>query len=187
MYKNNSPYSDLYKGYFDTRDPYTSNLDEIYQKPVPIPIYTADELFSNQILDNIDQHIFKYFHFIAARACQIEPLKHMYLAYCSVKRDWDRQMQLYLEASELLNSGSDQLIEDYNSNQSPSVLRTLRKEIDYLFENNHYQIESFVKESLCLSDFYTIVQRTHLKFKKALLDFQSDLEEERKMAILNAY
>lgn len=187
MDKNKSPYSDLYKGYFDVRDPYISNLEEIYQKPVPIPIYTAEELFSNQILDNIDQHIFKYFHFIAARACQIEPLKRMYLTYCAAKQDWDRQIKLYLEASAVLESDSDRLTEDHLAEQAPAVLPTLKKEIDYLFENDRYQVASFDKETICLSDFYTIVQRTHLKFKKALLDFQSDLEEERKMAILNAY
>jgi len=187
MCKNNSPYSDLYKGYFDIRDPYTCNLEEIYQKPVPIPIYTADELFNNPILDNIDQHIFRYFHFIAGVTFQIEPLKHMYLTYCTIKQDWDRQIQLYLEASALLKSGSERLMEEDMTDKNPSVFQKLRKEIDYLFGNDHYQVESFVKESICLLDFHTIVQRTHLKFKKALLDFQSDLEEERKMAILNAY
>ena len=100
-------FPDVYKGYFDHRDPFTDNLEDIYQKPVVIPIYHLDEMFNeeamndiyrlNEILDDPefkaesdqlktrlkerDIHIFKYFHFIAAQRHVLYELKMMYRDY----------------------------------------------------------------------------------------------------------
>ncbi|HKG06767.1 MAG TPA: hypothetical protein VKB19_09940 [Pedobacter sp.] len=174
MNQHNPPYSDLYKGYFDLRDPYTDDLERVYQDPLPIPIYTADELFCNQTLASIDLHIFKYFHFIAARSFVVESLKKLYLDYRDVKQNLLRQMELYAALSS-------------TDKQDTEMALTLDEEVDFLFQDEHYQSELGGRRTLDLADFYSVVQHTHFKHKKALLDFQSNLEEERKIAILNAY
>lgn len=97
-------YPDVYQGYFDYREPFTENLEDIYQKAVVIPIYHIDELFNsdatneacrfNEIKNNPDckdefehlsarlkerdLHIFKYFHFIAAQRHVLYELKTKY-------------------------------------------------------------------------------------------------------------
>lgn len=185
MTKNNHPYSDIYKGYFDVRNPYTKDLEVVYQRPVPIPIYTADQLFNNQTLENIDEHIFRYFHFVAARTYQLEQIKAMYVVYWHVKQDWERQKEIYTDLSEGVNADE-------------TALQKFKAELDYLVSNERYQsdLSGNIKDTLrnyekdlpaALATFNSIIQGAHLKHKKALLDFQSNLEEERKMAILTAY
>ncbi|WP_316815684.1 hypothetical protein [Pedobacter nyackensis] len=97
-------YPDVYKGYFDYREPFTENLEDIYLRPVVIPIYHIDELFNDQAINDIyrlqeisnkpdfkdeceileaqlrerDMHIFKYFHFIAAQRHVLYELKTKY-------------------------------------------------------------------------------------------------------------
>lgn len=97
-------YPDVYMGYFNYRDPFTENLENIYQNPVVIPIYHLDELFNVKAMSAIyrlleiegkaeftdeakvlnaelmerDNHIFKYFHFIAAQRHVLYELKMMY-------------------------------------------------------------------------------------------------------------
>lgn len=97
-------YPDVYQGYFENREPYTENLDDIYQKPVVIPIYHIDELFNEQKINDVlrlqeisgdpsfkeefealearlkehDLHIFRYFHFIAAQRHVLYELKTKY-------------------------------------------------------------------------------------------------------------
>lgn len=97
-------YPEIYQGYFNYREPYTENLEDIYERPVVIPIYHIDELFNdqkmndvrrfNEICDNpdakeefevlnarlkeLDLHIFKYFHFIAAQKHVLYELKEKY-------------------------------------------------------------------------------------------------------------
>lgn len=183
MTKNNHPYSDIYKGYFDVRNPYTKDLKAVYQKPVPIPIYTVDQLFNNQNLENIDEHIFRYFHFVAARTHQLEQLKAMYVVYWHVKQDWERRIEIYTD----LSGGAD-----------PILSQKFEAELEYLANNGRYESElaNNTKHTLrnyknnlqaALTAFYAIIEYVHFKHKKALLDFQSNLEEERKMAILSAY
>jgi len=101
---HNSSYPDIYQGYFDYREPYTENLDDIYQKPVVIPIYHIEELFNDQAMNDIyrfneicndpnfkdefevlnaqlkerDMHIFRYFHFIAGQRHVLQELKMKY-------------------------------------------------------------------------------------------------------------
>lgn len=100
-------YPDVYRGYFKYRDPFTQNLEDIYKKPIVIPIYHLDQLFNDQALaeanrwaeikDNADlntewmqldarlterdEHIFKYFHFIAAQRHVLYELKSQYRDY----------------------------------------------------------------------------------------------------------
>lgn len=102
--KYDKKYPDIYQGYFDHREPFTDNLDDIYQKPVVIPIYHIDEMFNDEAMDDVyrmkeigedpkfkaesdqlkarlkerDMHIFKYFHFIAAQRHVLHELKMMY-------------------------------------------------------------------------------------------------------------
>jgi|GEM_PF-2500184 len=102
--KYDKKYPDVYQGYFDYREPFTENLEDIYQKPVVIPIYHIDELFNAQAINDIcrlneignnadfieesevlnaqlkerDLHIFKYFHFIAAQRHVLYELKEKY-------------------------------------------------------------------------------------------------------------
>ena len=97
-------YPDVYQGYFDFREPFTENLEDIYQQPVVIPIYHIDELFNTQTMNDVnrlneirnnpefkeefealdvklkerDLHIFKYFHFIAAQRHVLYELKMKY-------------------------------------------------------------------------------------------------------------
>jgi hypothetical protein len=97
-------YPDVYMGYFNYRDPFTDNLENIYQNPVVIPIYHIDQLFNDQAMAAInrlteiegkpaykeeaevlnnqllerDKHIFKYFHFIAAQRHVLYELKMKY-------------------------------------------------------------------------------------------------------------
>lgn len=97
-------YPEVYQGYFDYREPYTENLEDVYQKPIVIPIYHVEELFSVQALEAIkrlkeiaddpefyeefeilnaqlkerDRHIFTYFHFIAAQRHVLYELKTKY-------------------------------------------------------------------------------------------------------------
>lgn len=97
-------YPEVYMGYFNYRDPFTDNLENIYQNPVVIPIYHIDQLFNDQAIAAIkrmaeiegnpdfkeefeslnaqlterDQHIFKYFHFIAAQRHVLDELKMKY-------------------------------------------------------------------------------------------------------------
>lgn len=97
-------YPDVYMGYFNYRDPFTENLENIYQNPVVIPIYHIDQLFNDQAMSSIyrwceiegnpeykdemealnaallerDKHIFKYFHFIAAQRHVLDELKMKY-------------------------------------------------------------------------------------------------------------
>jgi len=101
-YDNNYP--EVYMGYFDHRDPFTENLEDIYQKPVVIPIYHIEELFNEKAITDIlrlnridrnpdfkaeydilnarlrehDINIFKYFHFIAAQQHLLYELKAKY-------------------------------------------------------------------------------------------------------------
>jgi len=102
MYNENYP--EIYQGYFNYRDPYIENQEDIYQKPVVIPIYHIEELFNDQVLNDVrrfneicndpdakveyellgaqlkerDLHIFKYFHFIAAQRYVLDELKTKY-------------------------------------------------------------------------------------------------------------
>lgn len=97
-------YPDVYRGYFDDREPFTDNLEDIYQKPIVIPIYHIDQMFNDEAMKDInrlneigddpefkvesdqlrarlkerDMHIFKYFHFIAAQRHVLHELKMMY-------------------------------------------------------------------------------------------------------------
>lgn len=97
-------YPDVYQGYFDYREPFTENLEDIYQKAVVIPIYHIDELFNEEAINDIrrlneisnvpdfkdeyeilnnrlkerDLHIFQYFHFIAAQRHVLYELKIKY-------------------------------------------------------------------------------------------------------------
>lgn len=97
-------YPEVYMGYFNYRDPFTDNLENIYQSPVVIPIYHIDQLFNDQAIATVkrmteiegnpdfkdefenlnaqlterDQHIFKYFHFIAAQRHVLDELKMKY-------------------------------------------------------------------------------------------------------------
>jgi phosphoglycerol transferase MdoB-like AlkP superfamily enzyme len=97
-------YPDVYKGYFNYREPFTEKLEDIYQSPVVIPIYHIDELFNEQALNDIyrlneisndpclkdeydllnaqlkerDINIFRYFHFIAAQRHVLYELKMKY-------------------------------------------------------------------------------------------------------------
>lgn len=97
-------YPDVYTSYFTFRDPFTENLEDIYQKPVVIPIYHIDELFNDEAMSAVqrlneiigkpdfqtefdilqhhlmerDLHIFKYFHFIAAQRHVLDDLKTRY-------------------------------------------------------------------------------------------------------------
>lgn len=97
-------YPDVYMGYFNYRDPFTDDLENIYQNPVVIPIYHIDQLFNDQVMAAVnrmaeiegdpafkeeaevlnaqllerDQHIFKYFHFIAAQRHVLYELKMKY-------------------------------------------------------------------------------------------------------------
>ncbi|ACU03539.1 hypothetical protein [Pedobacter heparinus] len=97
-------YPDVYMGYFNYRDPFTEKLENIYQNPVVIPIYHLDQLFNDEAIQTInrlnelsgkpefkneydtlnaalverDQHIFKYFHFIAAQRHVLDELKMKY-------------------------------------------------------------------------------------------------------------
>lgn len=97
-------YPEVYMGYFNYRDPFTDNLENIYQNPVVIPIYHIDQLFNDEAmaainrmteiegrpeykeefealnarLTELDQHIFKYFHFIAAQRYVLDELKMKY-------------------------------------------------------------------------------------------------------------
>lgn len=181
---NNPPYSNLYKGYFDVHDPYTEHLEEIYERPVPIPIYTADDLFNNHQLENIDLHIFRYFHFVAARSFELDTLKTMYIAYRYIKENLKRQMQVYFD---LINApGEDRPVYSFKT------------EVGCLFENECYQsaMSADVKTALLASEkdikhaldtFYKVIREVHFNYKKALLDFQSNLEEDRKMTILSMY
>lgn len=100
-------YPDVYQDYFNYRDPFTLNLENIYQKPVVIPIYHLDELFNGQAMADIarmneikgnpafkeefdqlnarlierDEHIFRYFHFIAAQQYVLQELEMQYRDY----------------------------------------------------------------------------------------------------------
>nr|WP_121273610.1 hypothetical protein [Pedobacter schmidteae] len=100
-------YPDVYRGYFNYRDPFTQNLEDIYKKPIVIPIYHLDQLFNDQALAEVnrwdeikdnadlntewmqldarlterDEHIFKYFHFIAAQRHVLYELKSQYRDY----------------------------------------------------------------------------------------------------------
>lgn len=102
MYNENYP--EIYQGYFNYREPYVENLEDIYKKPVVIPIYHIEELFNDQIMTDVrrldeicndaeakaeyellsvqlkerDLHIFKYFHFIAAQRYVLDELKMKY-------------------------------------------------------------------------------------------------------------
>lgn len=97
-------YPDVYQGYFDYREPFTENLEDIYKMPLVIPIHHIDELFSPQAiidakrlceiegrpefkeefetlstqLKERDLHIFKYFHFVAAQRHVLYELKTKY-------------------------------------------------------------------------------------------------------------
>jgi hypothetical protein len=102
--KYEKKYPDVYRGYFDYREPFTENLEDIYQKPVVIPIYHIDELFNDQAITDScrlseicknpdfkaesdflnaqlrerDINIFRYFHFIAAQRHVLYELKTIY-------------------------------------------------------------------------------------------------------------
>lgn len=102
MYNENYP--EIYQGYFNYREPYVENLEDIYKKPVVIPIYHIEELFNDQVMTDVrrldeicndaeakaeyellsvqlkerDLHIFKYFHFIAAQRYVLDELKMKY-------------------------------------------------------------------------------------------------------------
>lgn len=229
---NNPPYSNLYNGYFDVRDPYTKNLDEIYEKPVPIPAYSPDEIFTDHALDdhhailalskeleqlkqtettdvnliyslerklrglitaaeNRDQDIFRYFHFVAARNFQLETLKAGYRAYRMVKEAWQRQSRIYEEFSEAVKSS-------WAGKPLTMIVNTFKTELEYIFEHDCYgpELSDQVKAKLnayssdlyaAMGTFYQVAESAHARYKRRLLDFQSNLEEERKLAILNAY
>lgn len=102
--KSDKKYAEVYKGYFNYREPFTENLEDIYLNPVVIPIYHIEELFNDQIINDIyrfneisgdpsfkdeydlldaqlkerDLHIFRYFHFIAAQRHVLYDLKLKY-------------------------------------------------------------------------------------------------------------
>jgi len=97
-------YPDVFCGYFDYREPFTENLEDIYQKPVVVPIYHIEELFNDQAMNDVhrlaeisndpvfkdefdrlnkqlkerDLNIFRYFHFIAAQKHVLHDLKNKY-------------------------------------------------------------------------------------------------------------
>lgn len=110
--KYDKKYPDVYGGYFDYREPFTENLEDIYQKPVVIPIYHLDELFNAEAMNDIhrlheisndslfkeecellnkrlkerDLNIFRYFHFIAAQRHVLWELKTKYREFYELEQ-----------------------------------------------------------------------------------------------------
>lgn len=114
--KYDKKYPEVYRGYFDFREPFTENLEDIYQKPVVIPIYHIDELFNEQAINDIcrfkeiskdpnrkeecdflvqqlkerDLNIFRYFHFIAAQRHVLHELKTKYRDFYELEHTLNR-------------------------------------------------------------------------------------------------
>jgi hypothetical protein len=165
----NNPYSDLYNGYFDVRDPYTTNLDEIYQKPVSIPIYSPHEIFTDHALDD---------HYAAiALSKELE----------MVRQDKIHDVNLVYSLQRKLRSLNDKIESrdlDIFKYFHFIAARSFKQEmLKAAYRAYAHAKQVFVRQGDTSAQAHT----DHQYYKKLLLDLQCNLEEERKIAILNAY
>ncbi|WP_256007532.1 hypothetical protein [Pedobacter deserti] len=53
MNKVNSEYPALYNGYFDLREPFIKDLEDVYSKPIQIPACGPEEIFTDEAINLI--------------------------------------------------------------------------------------------------------------------------------------
>jgi len=185
MPKNNSPYSDLYKGYFDAREPYIKNLEEIYQKPLPIPCCGLEELFNDhslqeQVQFQAIQEELDYLKQVCVAAQDSGTIEHGGQAYAK------EQVPVLIQERERKAKQLAVTLEtrDLDIFKYFHFVAARRDKLDLLKEKYLHYYKSCQDLALRSGN---AIQDCCQKAKKELLDFQSNLEEERKIAILNAY